>query len=284
MNYEQSVQARVEKLRESGHATILAIESSCDETAAAIVRDGREVVSSIINDEMSPEEKTEAIYHWMEEQCTYADEEWDALQEQHMRNEQLWKEFEDVNHAYGAIVNGKALCKGYASAYQLLCYMADVKAITVNGYLNGNIPHAWNMVYVDGKWYQVDCSSNQNTTGIPFYLYYADVKSAEARGYVLGNEFAMQRECDLLYQQNDENGKEYYAANHLEVATVAEIEWLLTKLLDEDQVAFRCVGMDLDENELIEIVRKVYLKHGKEAELEHMNYHRLGGYINIYKK
>ena len=249
-----------------------------------LYKEATEVVSSIINDEMSPEEKTEAIYHWMEEQCTYADEEWDALQEQHMRNEQLWKEFEDVNHAYGAIVNGKALCKGYASAYQLLCYMADVKAITVNGYLNGNIPHAWNMVYVDGKWYQVDCSSNQNTTGIPFYLYYADVKSAEARGYVLGNEFAMRRECDLLYQQNDESGKEYYAANHLEVATVAEIEWLLTKSLDEGQVAFRCVGMDLDENELIEIVRKVYLKHGKEAELEHMNYHRLGGYINIYKK
>ena len=31
-----------------GHATLLAVESSCDETAAAVVRDGRQVLSSVI--------------------------------------------------------------------------------------------------------------------------------------------------------------------------------------------------------------------------------------------
>jgi N6-L-threonylcarbamoyladenine synthase len=35
-------------LKAAGHATILAIESSCDETAAAVVRDGRQVLSSVI--------------------------------------------------------------------------------------------------------------------------------------------------------------------------------------------------------------------------------------------
>ena len=49
MNYEQSAREQAERLRASGHATILAIESSCDETAAAIIRDGREIVSSIIS-------------------------------------------------------------------------------------------------------------------------------------------------------------------------------------------------------------------------------------------
>ena len=34
--------------KEAGHATNLAIESSCDETAAALVRDGRQVLSSVI--------------------------------------------------------------------------------------------------------------------------------------------------------------------------------------------------------------------------------------------
>ncbi len=46
--YEQRARAQAERLRQAGHATILAIESSCDETAAAVVRDGREVVSSVI--------------------------------------------------------------------------------------------------------------------------------------------------------------------------------------------------------------------------------------------
>ena len=52
MNYEQSVKEQVARLQESGHATILAIESSCDETAAAIIRDGREIVSSIISSQI----------------------------------------------------------------------------------------------------------------------------------------------------------------------------------------------------------------------------------------
>lgn len=46
--YEQRARAQAERLRQAGRATILAIESSCDETAAAVVRDGREVVSSVI--------------------------------------------------------------------------------------------------------------------------------------------------------------------------------------------------------------------------------------------
>ena len=52
MSYEQSVKEQVARLREMGHATILAIESSCDETAAAIVKDGREVVSSVISSQI----------------------------------------------------------------------------------------------------------------------------------------------------------------------------------------------------------------------------------------
>ena len=52
MNYEQRAREQAQRLMESGHATILAIESSCDETAAAIVRDGREVVASIISSQI----------------------------------------------------------------------------------------------------------------------------------------------------------------------------------------------------------------------------------------
>jgi len=47
-NYELNAQKRMEALRQSGHATLLAIETSCDETAAAVVRDGREVLSNAV--------------------------------------------------------------------------------------------------------------------------------------------------------------------------------------------------------------------------------------------
>lgn len=48
MTYREIVQQRAEALREKRHAVILAIESSCDETAVAVVADGRRVLSGVI--------------------------------------------------------------------------------------------------------------------------------------------------------------------------------------------------------------------------------------------
>ena len=53
MTWYENAQLQTKKLMEAGHATILAIESSCDETAAAVVRDGREVVSSVISSQIA---------------------------------------------------------------------------------------------------------------------------------------------------------------------------------------------------------------------------------------
>lgn len=49
MTYYERAKARVEALQKSGHATVLSIESSCDETAAAVVRDGRKVLSNAVH-------------------------------------------------------------------------------------------------------------------------------------------------------------------------------------------------------------------------------------------
>ena len=48
MTYTESVQAQAESLRQKEHVRILALETSCDETAAAIVEDGRRIVSNVV--------------------------------------------------------------------------------------------------------------------------------------------------------------------------------------------------------------------------------------------
>ena len=48
LNYEERMRAKADALREKGHARILAVESSCDETAVAIVEDGRVVRANAI--------------------------------------------------------------------------------------------------------------------------------------------------------------------------------------------------------------------------------------------
>ena len=65
--------------------------------------------------------------------------------------------YEEVGHhqtAYGALVDGKAVCAGYAAAYQLLLQKAGICAYTVTGFSNDpssaiQIPHAWNLVWLD---------------------------------------------------------------------------------------------------------------------------------------
>ncbi len=49
MSYEQRAKEKQDALIASGRATVLAIESSCDETACAIVRNGREVLSNTVH-------------------------------------------------------------------------------------------------------------------------------------------------------------------------------------------------------------------------------------------
>ncbi|NLI53211.1 MAG: tRNA (adenosine(37)-N6)-threonylcarbamoyltransferase complex transferase subunit TsaD [Clostridiales bacterium] len=47
--YERAVNDRLEKLKRRPRARILAIETSCDETAAAVVENGRTVLSSVVH-------------------------------------------------------------------------------------------------------------------------------------------------------------------------------------------------------------------------------------------
>ena len=48
MQYDRTAREKADALIKSGHARILAVESSCDETAMAVVDDGRRLVSSVI--------------------------------------------------------------------------------------------------------------------------------------------------------------------------------------------------------------------------------------------
>lgn len=60
-----------------------------------------------------------------------------------------------THYAYGALVEGRAVCQGYSSAFAYVCRKADIKCITVYGTSRGE-SHSWNKVMCDGKWYNVD--------------------------------------------------------------------------------------------------------------------------------
>lgn len=57
--------------------------------------------------------------------------------------------------AYGALVDGKAVCAGYARAYVLLCRAAGLDAIYV---ADEQMNHGWNAVRLGEKTYFIDCT------------------------------------------------------------------------------------------------------------------------------
>lgn len=63
--------------------------------------------------------------------------------------------------AYGALVEGKAVCEGYAKAMQLLLYKASIPATLVTGVAKeSNEAHMWNLVTINGENYHLDPTWN----------------------------------------------------------------------------------------------------------------------------
>ena len=62
--------------------------------------------------------------------------------------------------AYSALVGGSSVCAGYSKAFQYLMQQIGIPCYYCVGYANGE--HAWNIVYIDGVYYNVDVSWNDD--------------------------------------------------------------------------------------------------------------------------
>ena len=63
--------------------------------------------------------------------------------------------------AYGALIEGYALCGGYSDAMQLFLEKMQIKNFKVS-----SDKHIWNAVYLDGKWYHLDLTWDDPITNI----------------------------------------------------------------------------------------------------------------------
>ncbi len=85
---------------------------------------------------MDDYEKELALHDAIVNSCTYADG-------------------PNAHSAYGALVEGRAVCEGYAEAFQYLLHRAGINCMIIDGTGNGE-NHAWNAVKIGGSWYYTD--------------------------------------------------------------------------------------------------------------------------------
>lgn len=133
------------------------------DSAIKLEKKVREILGSIIKPTMTDFDKELAIHDYIVNNCKYG-----------FFNDDSEREY----NAYGVLIEGKAVCSGYAAAMDLLLECSGVESRFVVGYAESsqrsadssgvedkssrkNIKadnHAWNQVKIDGIWYNVDAT------------------------------------------------------------------------------------------------------------------------------
>ena len=68
---------------------------------------------------------------------------------------------QDHNNIYYALKDGKTMCVGYSELFNYALTLLGIKSYIVTSNANN---HAWNLVYLDGRYYHVDCTGDD-----PYY-------------------------------------------------------------------------------------------------------------------
>ncbi|XP_007434811.1 kyphoscoliosis peptidase [Python bivittatus] len=113
-----------------------------------------ELVQTLLRVAHTDLEKVRAIWMWISHHIEY------DVVGFHDKKNQSYKP-QDV------LQSGKSICEGYAGLFEQMCSIAGVHCMNLSGYskgygyrtgqtFEGAYDHAWNAVYLDGRWHLVD--------------------------------------------------------------------------------------------------------------------------------
>ena len=106
--------------------------------------------TAIINSNMSDYEKVKAVNDYLVNRYDYDH----TLQS---------------NNSYLALTTGRTTCQGYSMTAYKMFNMVGIENRIVIGSING-VPHAWNEVNVDGKWYNIDITNDDYVGSYKYFL------------------------------------------------------------------------------------------------------------------
>lgn len=217
-----------------------------------------ETVQEIISDGMSDLEKEMAINEYL---CQNAEYDKAALDNAE-QNSYMYvdSDFYDSFTAYGILMNGVGVCAGYSAAFKLLADAAGLESIVVTGYLDGSLPHAWNKIKIDGDWYIVDSTNNDNEL-IENALF--NLSDTAAFGTLVEDErFVL--DGNLSDYVSGSDGLEYYHTKGRYFGK-DEISDRLAEGISSDGAAVLRTDYDIDDEEFGSIVQQAADKAQKNV-------------------
>lgn len=98
-------------------------------------------------------ERVKFVHDYLVQNTDYS---YSALNEMKTADDTLWAvETQYATNAYGCLVEGSAVCAGYAKAFKLILNQMGLECHYVTGVAGGD-SHAWNCVKLDGEYYLFD--------------------------------------------------------------------------------------------------------------------------------
>lgn len=137
--------------------------------------------------------------------------------------------FHNSHNAYGALINRKAVCDGFSSAYSLIAQFFGFKTMLVEGkssYNNtGKVDHAWNIVEYENKFYHIDATWDANTYAVSKKISYSYFGLDD-------DEISLDHDWDYHYTPICNSNKlSYYWCNGLVAQSESQIESIIVREL-----------------------------------------------------
>ena len=136
-------------------------EDATKEMQSESIIKAKEIVDSIITDDMTDFEKECAINSYLCDNAKYNEEIFDYINDNGTISVEAVKNFSNSFTPYGILVENLGVCESYSEAFLLLCHYAGLDAIIETGKLNG-VNHEWNRVKIDNNWCVMDVTNNDS--------------------------------------------------------------------------------------------------------------------------
>ncbi len=138
-----------------------------DSAVETLYNKAKAIVRSIVNDDMTDEEKALAFYDYIITETEYDHDTFDKVCSEELSSEEAYAY--NCFYLEGVLNDKLAVCDGINKAYMLLCRIEGIPAIQVEGEKIGEgTGHAWNKIYIavgeeEPSWYIVDCTSGNSS-------------------------------------------------------------------------------------------------------------------------
>lgn len=110
---------------------------------------------------------------------------------------------------YGGLIEGKAICAGYALILHEALKYVGLKSQYVIGFIPGKDGHAWNQVQIDGKWYNTDSTWDSQKFQISRryeYMLLNDEDFNQTHGHFSSNRTKTEHKCKSRFDYSKIQG------------------------------------------------------------------------------